>query len=88
MTWTQVPEGGHGEGVWCGSSGAAHSSCLDTSGAVLTWRSADPALAVQEVGGALAGKRIVAISAGGKVPPLQIQWVGAWRFILHSPFNV
>lgn len=45
-------------------AGAAHSACLDGSGAVLAWRSADPKLQVQEVGGALAGKRVLAISAG------------------------
>ncbi len=44
--------------------GAAHSACLDESGAVLAWRSADPGLHVQEVGGLLAGKRVVSISAG------------------------
>ncbi|KAL4458643.1 hypothetical protein ABPG75_013508 [Micractinium tetrahymenae] len=45
-------------------AGAAHSSALTTSGVVLTWRSADPALQVQEVRGALAGKRVVSIAAG------------------------
>lgn len=45
-------------------AGAAHSACLDQSGAVLAWRSADPGLHVQEVGGALDGKRVVHISAG------------------------
>lgn len=29
------------------AAGAAHSSCLTRTGAVLTWRSADPGLAVQ-----------------------------------------
>lgn len=47
------------------TAGAAHSSALTGSGVVLCWRSADPALQVQEVGGALAGKRVVAIAAGG-----------------------
>ena len=46
------------------AAGAAHSACLDESGAVLAWRSADPGLHVQEVGGPLAGKRVVSISAG------------------------
>ena len=46
------------------AAGAAHSSALTSNGVVLTWRSADPALQVQEVGGALAGKHIVSISAG------------------------
>ena len=45
-------------------TGAAHSACLDEFGAVLAWRSADPGLHVQEVGGPLAGKRVVSISAG------------------------
>ncbi|EIE21610.1 RCC1/BLIP-II [Coccomyxa subellipsoidea C-169] len=45
-------------------AGAAHSACLDQSGAVLAWRSADPRLHVQEVGGDLAGKRVVHIAAG------------------------
>ncbi|CAL8469414.1 g8955 [Coccomyxa elongata] len=45
-------------------AGAAHSACLDQSGAVLAWRSADSGVHVQEVGGALAGKRVVHISAG------------------------
>ncbi|KAK9908199.1 hypothetical protein WJX75_004163 [Coccomyxa subellipsoidea] len=45
-------------------AGAAHSACLDQSGAVLAWRSADPCLHVQEVGGAMAGKRVVHIAAG------------------------
>lgn len=46
------------------AAGAAHSSAVTAEGAVLTWRSMDPALASQEVGGALSGKRVVAISAG------------------------
>lgn len=45
-------------------AGAAHSSALTSTGVVLSWRSADPALQVQEIGGALAGKRVVSISAG------------------------
>lgn len=45
-------------------AGAAHSACIDESGAVLAWRSADPGLHVQEVGGPLAGKRVVSVSAG------------------------
>ncbi len=45
-------------------AGAAHSSALTSAGVALSWRSADPALQVQEVGGALAGKRVVSISAG------------------------
>lgn len=45
-------------------AGAAHTTVLTRTGVVLTWRSADPALVVQEVGGALAGKRVVSISAG------------------------
>ena len=45
-------------------AGAAHSGVLIATGVVLAWRSADPALVVQEVGGALAGKRVVSISAG------------------------
>lgn len=45
-------------------AGAAHSSALTSTGVVLTWKSADPALQVQEVGGILAGKKVVSISAG------------------------
>lgn len=45
-------------------AGAAHSSALTASGVVLTWRSADPHCQVQEVGGLLAGKKIVNIAAG------------------------
>lgn len=45
-------------------AGAAHSSALTSAGVVLTWRSADPALQVQEVGGTLAGKRVVSVAAG------------------------
>lgn len=45
-------------------AGAAHSSALTATGVVLTWRSADPALVVQEIGGGLAGKRVVSIAAG------------------------
>lgn len=45
-------------------AGAAHSSALTNDGVVLTWRSADPALLAQEVGGALSGKRVIAVSAG------------------------
>ena len=47
-------------------AGAAHSAALTASGVVLCWRSADPALQVQEVGGALAGKRVVSIAAGAR----------------------
>ena len=50
-------------------TGAAHSACLDESGAVLAWRSADPGLHVQEVGAPLAGKRVVSISAGDALHP-------------------
>ena len=46
------------------AAGAAHTSVLTGAGVVLAWRSADPALLVQEVGGALAGRRVVALSAG------------------------
>ncbi len=45
-------------------AGAAHSSSLTRTGVVLSWRSADPALIVQEIGGELAGKRVVSLSAG------------------------
>lgn len=46
-------------------AGAAHSCALTTTGAVLAWRSADPALLVQEItGGGLGGQRVVALSAG------------------------
>lgn len=45
-------------------AGAAHSSALTSTGVVLTWRSADPALQVQEIGGNLAGKKVVSIAAG------------------------
>jgi len=48
------------------AAGAAHSAALTAGGAVLAWRSADAALAVQEVGGGLAGKRAVAVSAGAR----------------------
>ena len=68
-------------------TGAAHSACLDESGAVLAWRSADPGLHVQEVGGPLAGKRVVSISAGEPSshtrvphrsdPPQAVGWIKA-----------
>ncbi len=45
-------------------AGAAHSSALTRTGVVLSWRSADPALIVQEVCGELAGKCVVSLSAG------------------------
>lgn len=46
------------------AAGAAHSSAVTRDGAVLAWRSMDPALHPQEVGGPLAGKSVTAISAG------------------------
>ena len=46
------------------AAGAAHSSAVTADGVVLTWRSMDPALSSQEVGGPLAGKQVVAVSAG------------------------
>ena len=46
------------------AAGAAHSSALTSTGVVLTWRSADPALLVQEVCGLLSSKKVVSISAG------------------------
>ena len=46
------------------AAGAAHSSAVTRDGVVLAWRSMDPALHPQEVGGALAGKSVTAISAG------------------------
>ena len=46
------------------AAGAAHSCCLTRLGVVLAWRSWDPALAVQEVCGSLAGKRVISIAAG------------------------
>ena len=45
-------------------AGAAHSAVLTGAGVVLCWRSADPALQLQEVLGPLAGRRVVSISAG------------------------
>ena len=45
-------------------AGAAHTSVLTTAGVVLTWRSADPQCLVQEIGGLLAGERVIDISAG------------------------
>ena len=46
------------------AAGAAHSSAVTQDGVVLAWRSMDPVLRPQEVGGPLAGKTVVAISAG------------------------
>lgn len=46
------------------AAGAAHSSAVTRDGVVLAWRSMDPALRPQEVGGPLAGKKVVSISAG------------------------
>lgn len=46
------------------AAGAAHSSCITTDGVLLTWRSGDPELQPQQVGGALAGHIIIDISAG------------------------
>ncbi|KAK9837376.1 hypothetical protein WJX84_002537, partial [Apatococcus fuscideae] len=46
------------------AAGTAHTSCLTAGGTVMAWRSPDPVLAVQEVGGLLKGKHIVSISAG------------------------
>ncbi len=45
-------------------AGAAHTTALTTTGVALTWRSADPHCQIQELGGALAGERVVDISAG------------------------
>lgn len=76
-------------------AGAAHTSVLTATGVVLCWRSADPALAVQEVGGGLAGKRVVSISAGGwaQVPARRaglggggIEWRIEWRRKLDGAF--
>lgn len=46
------------------AAGAAHSSAVTSDGVVLTWRSMDPSLRPQEVGGLLAGKEVTAVSAG------------------------
>ena len=46
------------------AAGAAHTSCLTSGGTVMAWRSPDPVLAVQEVGGLLQGKRVISIAAG------------------------
>ena len=46
------------------AAGAAHSSAVTRDGVVLAWRSMDPVLQPQEVGGPLAGKSVTAISAG------------------------
>jgi alpha-tubulin suppressor-like RCC1 family protein len=45
-------------------AGAAHTSVLTTTGIVLSWRSADPQCQIQEIGGLLAGKRVISISSG------------------------
>ncbi|PNH00658.1 E3 ubiquitin-protein ligase [Tetrabaena socialis] len=45
------------------AAGLAHTSVVTRTGAVLVWRSADPALRAAEVGGALAGKVAVAVAA-------------------------
>lgn len=46
------------------AAGAAHTICLTQGGVVLGWRSADPQLRPCEVGGALAGRKCIAVSAG------------------------
>ena len=48
-------------------AGAAHSCALTSAaegGVLLAWHSMDPALRAREVGGALAGRKVVAVSAG------------------------
>ncbi|GIL71989.1 hypothetical protein Vretifemale_2403, partial [Volvox reticuliferus] len=45
------------------AAGYSHTTVVTRSGEVLCWRSADPALRPQEVGGPLAGKRVVAVAA-------------------------
>ena len=48
-------------------AGAAHSCALTASGeggVLLAWHSMDPALRVRQVGGVLAGRTVVAVSAG------------------------
>ena len=54
------------------AAGAAHSSAVTRDGVVLAWRSMDPVLRPQEVGGPLAGKNVVAISAGTTRPHRKI----------------
>lgn len=68
-------------------AGAAHSACLDQSGAVLAWRSADPRLHVQEVGGAMAGKRIVHIAAGATSATPSSQTAHASAAVLRVLFT-
>jgi inhibitor of Bruton tyrosine kinase len=50
------------------AAGAAHSCALTRGGVVLAWRSWDPALAVREVGGVLAGRKVVDVAAGASGP--------------------
>ena len=68
-------------------AGAAHSACLDQSGAVLAWRSADPCLHVQEVGGAMAGKRVVHIAAGATSTTPSSQTAHASAAVLRVLFT-
>ncbi|MEW5312301.1 MAG: hypothetical protein WDW38_003944 [Sanguina aurantia] len=46
------------------AAGYSHTSVITRDGAVLVWASADPGPRVQEVLGALAGKRVVSLSTG------------------------
>ena len=46
------------------AAGAAHSVAVTSTGALLAWRSTDPAARVEPVGGSLAGRRVVSAAAG------------------------
>ena len=46
------------------AAGAAHSCVITAAGAVLAWRSMDPALQAVEVGGPLAGRAAASVAAG------------------------
>lgn len=46
------------------AAGAAHSCVATSAGAVLAWRSMDPALQAVEVGGQLAGRAAACVAAG------------------------
>ena len=71
------------------AAGAAHSSAVTRDGVVLAWRSMDPALQPQEVGGPLAGKSVTAISAGEGSPFFQGRRVGGqfWCSIYNKLFE-
>ena len=65
------------------AAGAAHSCVVTAAGAVVAWRSMDPALQAVEVGGPLAGRAAASVAAGGALHACASECQRALDLMVH-----